>query len=98
MGARNQNQNKGTTCEIEERSALELCCDCVDGNSNNNGASTMDDYCRDVHEVKVDDMIDGGLEALLDLRDNEFKEEGMVDDDNDDKYDENNDDYFYNQF
>ena len=43
-------------------------------------------------------MLDGGLEAFLDLYDNEFEEEGMVDDDNDDKCDENDDDYFYNQF
>ena len=98
MGARNQNQNKGTTCEIAERSALELCRDRVDGNSNENGASTMDDYRRDVHEVEVNDMIDGGLEALLDLRDNEFEEEGMADDDNNNKCDENDDAYFYNQF
>ena len=98
MGARNQNQNKGTTCEIAERSALEFCRDCVDGNSNKNGASAMGDYRRDVHEVEVDDMIDGVLEALSDLRDNEFEEEGMVDDNNDDKCDENDDDYFYNQF
>ena len=98
MGARNQNQNKGTTCGIAERSALELCRDRVDGNSNKNGASTMDDYRRDVHEVEVNDMIDGGLEALLDFRDNEFKEEGMVDDNNGDKCDENNNDYFYTQF
>ena len=98
MGARNQNQNKGTTCESAERSALELCCDHVDGNSNENGTSIMDDYCRDVHEIEVDDMIDGGLEALLDLRDNEFEEEGMVNDDNDDKCDENENDFFYNQF
>ena len=69
MGARNQNQNKGTTCEIAKRSALELCLDRADGNSNENGASMMDDYCRDVHEVKVDNMIDDELEALLDLRD-----------------------------
>ena len=55
----------------------------------------MDDYRRDVHEVEVNDMIDGGLEALLDLHNNEFEEEGMVDDDNnDDKCDENDDDYF----
>ena len=94
MGARNWNQNKGTTCEIAERSTLELCRDRVDGNSNENGASTMDDYRRDVHEVEVNDMIDGGLEALLDLRDNEFEEEGMADDHNDDKCDENDDDYF----
>ena len=73
---------------------MELCRDRVNGNSNENGASTMDDYCRDVHEVKVDDMIDGGLEALLDLRDNEFEEEGMADDHNDDKCDENDNDYF----
>ena len=51
-----------------------------------------------LHEVKVNDMIDGGLEALLDLRDNEFEEEGMVDDHNGDKCDENDNDYFYNQF
>ena len=75
MGARNQNQNKGTTCEIVERSALELCRDRVDGNSNEKGASMMDNYCHDVHEVGVDNMIDGELEALLDLRDNEFEEE-----------------------
>ena len=98
MGTRNWNQNIGTTCEIAERSALELCRDRVDGNSNKNGTSTMDDYWHDVHEVEVDDMIDGGLEALLDLRDNEFEEEGMADDDNDDKCDENDGDYFYNQF
>ena len=54
----------------------------------------MDDYRRDVHEVKVNDMIDGGLEALLDLRDNEFEEEGMADDKNDNKCDENDYDYF----
>ena len=94
MGTRNQNQNKGTTCEIAERSALELCRDRVDGNSNENGASTIDNYRRDVHEVEVDDMIDGGLEALLDLRDNEFEEDCMADDHNDDKCDENDDDYF----
>ena len=76
---------------------MELCRDCVDGNSNENGASKMDDYCRDVHEVEVDDMIDGGLEALLDLRDNEFEEEDMADDNNDNNCDENDDDYFYNQ-
>ena len=58
----------------------------------------MDDYCRDVHEIEVDDMIDGGLEALLDLRDNEFEPEGMADDHNNDKCDENDNDYFYNQF
>ena len=58
----------------------------------------MDDYCRDVHEVEVDDMIDGGLEALLDLRDNESEEEGMANDDSDGKRDEIEDDYFYNQF
>ena len=59
----------------------------------------MDDYCCDMHEVKeVDDMIDGGLEALLDLRNNEFKEEDMVDDDNDNTCGENDYDYFYNQF
>ena len=98
MGTRNWNQNKGTSCEIAERSALELCCDRVDGNSNENGASTMDDYRRDVHEVEVNDMIDGGLEALLDLRDSGFEEEGMVDDNNNDKCDENNNYYFYNQF
>ena len=69
MGARNQSQIKGTTCESAERSALELCRDRVDVNSNENGASMMDDYCRDVHEIEVDDMIDGGFEALLDLRD-----------------------------
>ena len=94
MGARNQNQNKGTTCEIVARSALELCRDRVDGNSNANGASMMDNYRRDVHEVEVDDMIDGGLEAFLDLRDNEFEEEGMADDHNDNKCDENDNDYF----
>ena len=66
---------------------MELCRDRVDGNSNENGASTMDDYCRDVHEIEVDDMIDGGLEALLDLRDNEFEEESMAHDHNDDKCD-----------
>ena len=77
---------------------MELCRDRVDGNSNENGASMMDDYCLDVHEVKVDDMIDGVFEALLDLRDNEFEEEGMVNDDNDDKCDENENDFFYNQF
>ena len=43
---------------------MELCRDRVDGNSNDNGASTMDDYHRDVREVEVSDMIDGGLEAL----------------------------------
>ena len=98
MGTRNWNENNGTSCEIAERSALELCRDCVDGNSNKNGASTLDDYRRDVHEVEVDDMINDGLEDLLDLRDNEFKEKGMVNDDNDDNCDENDDDYFYNQF
>ena len=67
---------------------MELCRDRVDGNSNENGASTMDDYRRDVHEVEVNDMIDGGLEALLDLCDNEVEEEGMADDHNDDKCDE----------
>ena len=51
-----------------------------------------------MQEVKGDDIIDGGLEAFLDLYDNEFKEEGMTNDDNDNKYDENGDDYFYNQF
>ena len=75
-----------------------MCYDRVDVNSNKNGASTIDNYCCNVHEVEVDDMIDGGLKALLDLRDNEFEEEGMVDDNNDDKCDENNHDYFYNQF
>ena len=54
----------------------------------------MDNYWHDVHEVEVNDMIDGGLEALLDLRDNEFEEEGMADDHNDDKCDENDNDYF----
>ena len=98
MGARNQNQNRGTTCEIAETSALELCRDRVDGNSNKNGASTMDDYCHDVHKVEVGDMIDGGFEALLNLRDNEFEEEGMADDNNDNKCDENDNAYFYNQF
>ena len=63
-------------------------------NSNENGTSMMDDYCRDVHEVEVGNMIDGGLEALLDLRNNEFEEEGMADDHNDNKCDENNHDYF----
>ena len=92
MGTRNWNQNKGTFCEIAERSALELCRDRVDGNSIENGATMIDDYCRDVHEVEVDDMIYGGLEALLDLRDNEFKEKGMADDDNDNKCDENDND------
>ena len=94
MGTRNWNQNKGTSCEIAERSALKLCLDCVDENSNENGASTMDDYRRDVHEVEVNDMIDGGLEALLDLHDNEFEEEDMADDHNNDKCDENDNDYF----
>ena len=75
-----------------------MCRDRVDGNSNKNGASTMDDYCRDVHEVEANDMIAGGLEAFLDLCNNECEEEGMADDDNKDKCDENNDDYFYNQF
>ena len=73
---------------------MELCRDRVDGNSNKNGASVMDDYRRDVHEVEVNDMIDGGLEALLDLRDNEFEEGSMANDYNDDKCDENNNDYF----
>ena len=77
---------------------MELCRDRVDGNSNKNGASTMDDYHRDMHEVEVVDMIDGGLEALLDLRDNKFEEDDMADDNNDYKYDENDNDYFYNQF
>ena len=57
----------------------------------------MDDYRRDVYDVKVNDMIDGGLKALLDLRDNEFEEEGMADDHNDGLCDENDDDYFCNQ-
>ena len=43
-------------------------------------------------------MIAGGLEAHLDLRDNEFEEEGMADDHNDDKCDENDNYYFSNQF
>ena len=83
MGARNQNQNKGTTCEIAERSALELCRDRVDGNNNKNGASKIDNDCRAVHEDKSNDMIDGGLDAFLDLCNNEFKEDGMADDNND---------------
>ena len=62
--------------------ALELCRDDVDKNSNEHGVSMMDNDCRDVQEVKVDDMIDGGLEAFLDLCGNEFKEEDMTDDDN----------------
>ena len=94
MGTRNWSQNKGTSCEIAERSALELCRDRVDENSNENGASTMNDYRRDVHEVEVNGMIYGGLEALLDLRDNDFEEESMADDHNNDKCDENDDDYF----
>ena len=98
MGARNKNKNKGTTCEIVGRSALELYRDGFNGNNNKNGASTMDNYRRDAHEVEVNDMIDGGLEALLDLRDNEFEEEGMADDNNNDKCDKNGNDYFYNQF
>ena len=78
--------------------ALELCGDDVDGNSNQNGASTIDNDCRDVLEVEGDDMIDGGLQTFLDLCNNEFEEEGMANDDNDDKCDENDNDYFYNQF
>ena len=85
------------TNNLRWRTIVEFCRDRVDGNSNENGASTIDDYRRDVHEDKVNDMIDGGLEALLDLRNNEFEEEGMVDENNDDKCDENDDDYFYNQ-
>ena len=54
----------------------------------------MDDYRRGVHEVEVNDMIDGGLEALLDLSENEFEEEGMADDHNNNKCDENDNDYF----
>ena len=53
--------------------ALELCRDDVDGNSNKNGISTMDSDCRDVQEVEGDDIIDGGLEAFLDLYNKEFK-------------------------
>ena len=75
---------------------LEFCCEDVDGNSNENGVSTMNNDCRDVQEVEGDDIIDGGLEAFLDLYDNEFKEEGMANDGNDNKCDENDDDYFYN--
>ena len=75
-----------------------MCYDRGDGYINENGASTMDNYRHDVHEVEVNDMIDGGLEALLDLRDNEFEQEGMVNDGNNDKCDENDNDYFYNQF
>ena len=77
--------------------ALELCRDDVNGNSNENGVSTMDNDCRDVQEVEGDDTIDGGLEAFLDVYDNEFEEEGMANDDNNDKCDENDDDYFYNK-
>ena len=43
-------------------------------------------------------MIDGGLEALLDFRDNEFEEKGMANDDNNNKCDANDNDHFYNQF
>jgi len=74
---------------------LELCRDGVDENSNENGASAMDDDWRDVQEDEGDDMIDGGLEAFLDSCDNEFEEDGIADDD-DDECDENDDDYFYN--
>ena len=52
----------------------------------------MDDYRCDVHEVEVDDMINGGWEDLLDLRDNEFEEEGMADANNNNKRDEIDDD------
>ena len=58
-----------------------MCHDDVDENSNNNGASMMDNDCCDVQEVECGDIIDGVLEAFLDLRDNEFKEEGMADED-----------------
>ena len=80
--------------------ALELCRDDVNGNSNKNGVSSMDNDCCDcdVQEVEGGDMIDGGLEAFLDLYDNEFEEEGTANDNNEDKCDENDDDYFYNQF
>ena len=44
----------------------------------------MNDCCRDVHEVEADDVIYGGLDAFLDLCNNEFKEDGMADDDDDD--------------
>ena len=43
---------------------LELCRGDVDENSNESGASTMDNDCRDMQEVKGDNMIDGGLEAF----------------------------------
>ena len=76
---------------------LELCRDRVDGNSNENGVSTMDNDCCDVQEVECDDIIDGGLEVFLDLYDNEFEKKEMINDNND-KCDENDNDYFYNQF
>mmetsp|Transcript_30082 Transcript_30082/g.56832 ORF Transcript_30082/g.56832 Transcript_30082/m.56832 type:complete len:754 (-) Transcript_30082:508-2769(-) len=74
--------------------ALELCRNSADENSNENGASTMDEDCCEVQEDKGDDTMDGGLEAFLDSCDNEFEEDGMADDD--DECDENDDDYFYN--
>ena len=60
---------------------MELCRDGFNGNSNKNGASTIDNDCRDVQEDKSNDVIDGGLDAFLDFCNNEFKEDGMADDD-----------------
>ena len=62
---------------------MELCRDGFNGNSNENGAFTIDNDCRDVQEDKRNDMIEGGLDAFLDLCNNEFKEDGMADDDDD---------------
>ena len=58
----------------------------------------IDNDCRDVQEDKSNDVIDGGLDAFLDLCNNEFKKEGIADDDNNNKCDENDNDHFYNQF
>ena len=44
------------------------------------------------------DDVNGNSNENLDLYDNEFEEEGMANDDTDDKCDENDNDYFYNQF
>ena len=53
------------------------------GDSNENGDSTIDNDCRDVQEDKSNDVIDGGLDAFLDLCNNEFKEDSMANDDDD---------------
>ena len=61
-------------------------------------ALPRDNDYRDVQEDKSNDVIDGGLDAFLDLCNNEFEEEGMVDDNDNNKCDQNDNDHFYNQF